>query len=242
MTLKELRSKCLMQTGNLSPTVLLPDLNNAVRSAVRDCVRYLGGMPRDTEITTVSGTREYGTDAGFPEDYMADEGVHDDSNDNWLKRGSFKESLFSSTGTPSEYYIRGRVIGFEREPDSAITLTLYYKGFGDDVTSDSADILSEFSFADDDSLWEAITHQFAYEFWSRKLSEASTKMDTTGMQVAQGEMVRHEQRALEMKHKAKVQILENNQNEAGQVDLPADYFSQSKAFIKLDHGRVLRRR
>ncbi len=242
MTLKELRSKCQIQIGNLNPKVWMPDTDGEVRTAVRETVRYLGGMPRDTEITTVSGTREYDTDSGFPSDFMADEGVHDDTNNNWLKRVTFKDQLYNSTGTPDEYYIRGRVIGFEREPDVIIVMTLYYKGFGDDVTGDADTILSEFSIADDDPLWKAITHQFAHEYWNRKASEAAQKVDMPGLQIANAEMARHERKALEYRHRVKVQILHNNQNESGQVDLPANYFTQSRAFIKLDHGRVLRRR
>ena len=243
MTLKELRGLCLLEVGgNLANSVNMPDANGGVRKAIRETVRALNGLERSTTIVTTSGTREYGTDSYFPSDFMAVEGVHDDTNDHWLKLIHFDQQLVSSTGTPEEYYIRNRKVGFEREPDVTITLTMYYRGFGDDVTNDTDVVLPEYSLADDDSLWDAIAHQFAYNVWSKKLSDFEHDGNEKGIVIANNAMNRHEKKMLQERHRFAEQLDGWNQDQAFQVDLPSGYFAESESFITVDHGRVIRRR
>ena len=239
MTLKELRGRCRIAAGDHNTDVHTPDLNGDVRAAVRKAVRYAGGMERTSEITTVSGTREYGTDAGFPSDFMKIQGIHDDTQDVWLDQRGFRDKLFSSTGDSLEFYIRAKQVILTKEPDSVNVLTMYYVGSGDDVTGDEDTILSEFSIPDDDPLWKAVTHEYAARYWDNRLAEAEGKMQTVLIKVAERALARHTVAALENRQLFRKEVNEMNRNKATQTALPRAYFIQSD---EMDHGIHLRRR
>ena len=220
----------------------MPDLNSEVRTALRATTGYIGGIERETTITTVIGTRSYDKDTGgFPSDFMADEGVHDDTNETWLKRADFKDRLYTTTGAPKEYYIRGRKLWFEREPDAVIKLTFFYRGTGDDVTTDEGVILAELSLEDDDPLWKAIIYEFVHNFWEVKYATEALKDNIEGMKIAEAVSGRYEKKALRMRHEFLVRQ-SKNQSQGDQTSLPSDYFPESTAYLKTDHGRVFLRR
>ena len=110
------------------------------------------------------------------------------------------------------------------------------------MTADDGAVLSDLPLEDDDPLWKAIVHQYAYEYWSNRLSEAEQKADVEQMKICNMAMDRHERRALHFRHIFSEEWTKRNQDQAFQTSLPADYFTQSDAFITLDHGRIVRRR
>lgn len=238
MTLKGLRSKCLLSIRQHVITDVLPDVDGAVRASLRFVVRELGGFEREDSISSVVGTREY----DLPTDFMACEGLHDDTNDRWLSFVTLPQRFEDSTGDAYEYYIRAKKVGFELIPANIVEYTMMYLGYGDNVTSDDDTILSEHSIDDDDSLWDPIVYRFGCVYWDKVLADAEIAGDKDRMGVA---TAAYDRRLFQMNKallKYRQQLSDDNADQAMQSTLPGPYFLTNDQYMSKDHGRIVRRR
>ncbi len=250
MRLSDLRGLCLVEIHDINPTPYIPNLNDEVRKCIRSLTSYIGGIPRETTLTTVANYREYGTTldmgmnssikSGFPTDFLSIERIINED-DVHLTRIDFRQRIEDSTGTPQRYYLRGFRVGFDLIPDAAYTHHFFYRGLGDDVTNDSAAVIPELGLMDDDEGWDAIKYQFAENFWKSKYARAALNADATTMSIASGMKNEYHIQALKARHKFAIRMDGANKDQASQVSLPGGYFEASQEIISLDHERTIHR-
>lgn len=164
-TLSQLRTKVRneMKTdpnGRIwGDTVLNDYINSAYLQVQSDGnFRWPGNDNGSASFSTTSGTTEYAlaSDFGWMELMLR--------SNTQLYEMDFVELKLrnpnSTTGTPSNYYIRGSNIGLDPVPNSSDTITYYYRKILATLSSDSSEIGLNDNFA------PAIVKYAAYLAWS----------------------------------------------------------------------------
>jgi hypothetical protein len=155
MTLKELKGRWFREIQDLTPDAVIPDQDDLIRESIRAIIKPCGGIERVATFTMVPGTREYGTTAGFPADFLRIGRVWDNATGIPLEPISKGEREELGTGTPSRYYKFAAALGVDPVPIIAGTIKMDYFGSGDDVTDQDAEILPDFAIMKDDDFWNA---------------------------------------------------------------------------------------
>jgi len=167
MTLKLLRSRCMMETGDHNPGPFMPNPNVAVREGVAEIVRKIGGLRLSTSFDTVIGQREYTTADGFPSGAI---GIYKVTATSTRSRVSpiarHQRSEDPTTGTPCGYYMYSRSsIGFDAVPNQVIPIYIDYLGLGTAASSDDDIVLSAIPTHDDDTFWNAVKFHYAHVYY-----------------------------------------------------------------------------
>jgi len=247
VTLKELKSKTLVEIQNHNPGSVLPNINAELRAAVAGLAREVGGIPRTANLTLTAGTREYGSDySNFPTDIYASVRMYRGSTGVRILPMTVQDrnESVSATGDPNQYYVWRRKLGFDRIPTQNNEIIWHYKGLCNDFSEETDTILDDWpQQQDDDILWDTIIFHVAMVYYRRKMTG-----DRRDPYYNLFNLYKHEKNSRIIRIRANYQLL--NQDEAPMVDLDADYFSvawngSSKSFSNIvnrigDSGDVVR--
>ena len=226
MTFKELRSKCLVEIGDLNPRLYIPNYDNEVNKAIR-AMTFNTPLQKKATFTATSGNREFALDgssvSGIPSDFKASVYMYrTDSGIEIIGPMDIQDINITGTGLPNEYYIRGKILGFDRTLSEDVGITWYYWGLGIAISSDSAVVLSELNVMDEDPFWDGIIFEFAYAYFRRRFNATRDPIDK---QLSEDYRIK----AGQARHWGRVRIDSYNADFAKQVDLPDTFKRYNKS-------------